>query len=143
LQNLQPGRAIAQALSEWPLTAEDWAQSLASPCGVCGLSLSYCHSSSVSSSYFHLQPTIHTTSNLQHNCIMHLTEVIASSYRIPSYLCFRVYLSVRKTINRKYKATQASSTYSVSCHHLEHMTSLNNKAVLNLCFSTNMISMIE
>jgi hypothetical protein len=64
-QNLQQDRATAQALSERPLTAEDWAQSQARPCGVRGLSLSYCHSASVPSSYFHLQTTIYTPSNRQ------------------------------------------------------------------------------
>jgi hypothetical protein len=36
LQNFMLGRAMAQAVSRWPLTAEARVRSQVSPCGICG-----------------------------------------------------------------------------------------------------------
>ena len=65
--------------SQRPLTAEDRAQSQASPRGVYELSLRYCHSTIVPSPSFHLQPTLYTASNRQRHYVKHLKEIIAAS----------------------------------------------------------------
>jgi hypothetical protein len=123
-------RAMAQAVSRRPLTAEDRVRSQVGPCGICGgqsgTGIGFSPSTSVFPCQFHSTGATLQGKTKKTNLLQHRVAQESSRLRCVSSICFGALHTQKKAQNHAHLATGRAAVTAIPCKKAKECTEHRN-----------------